>query len=539
MRKNTLKALSLMCTALMSMSCVVGCSGGTNDSQKPAGATEETTLDIYILNTGFGYQWLNDSIELFKQQDWVKEKYPNLYIPDIEFNSNYTYGTDMIKAGKKANKFDLIIGADGAGLRGVKDTSGALYLETLNDVFDSTVPGEDILYKDKMFDQYENVLDYNGTYWYSAYVANYMGFLYNADLFDALGLSVPRTTDELIALCKQVSDLNGSNSKYDKNYSIMYSTSRDAAMYWHDIAFNQFWCQYEGVEEYYNFFKGIDTVTETKNTKEVLRQQGRLEAMEVCYTLLHDYSFEGAGSIDFVEAQTRFLMGDGLIVANGDWLYEEMKTTVAGLKDRGIDYDIRFMKMPIVSAITDKLTTVKTDAQLAALVDAIDNGETSMEGVSAEDFARVKEARNFMYTSGYGGACCVPAYASGKEVAKDFLRFLATDQAINQYMKTTRGATSPFTYDVETKDPATYAAFDNIQKQKQAMFTSEDTQFLLPTNYKDFPLVYRGGFVSCPVGYIDVVFSKNGGKTAQEYFNDQIDYYTDAKWQDILRNSGV
>ena len=515
----------------------VGCK--KDGDKKPAGATDESTLDIYILNTGFGYQWLNDSIALFKQQDWVKEKYPNLYVPEITYNSQYKYGSDMIKAGEKANKFDLLIGVESTQFYDLKDASGNGYLESLKDVYNSAVPGESVLYKDKMYDEYEQYANYEGDYLTSFYVANYLGLLYNADLFAELGLSVPRTTDELSALCKKVKDLNGSNPKYKKDYTVMFSTSRDAAMYWQDIGLTAWWIQYEGVEEYYNFYRGIDTVTETRNTKEVLRQQGRLEALEVCYDLIHNYGFEGAGSIDFSEAQSRFLSGDGLIVANGDWFCEEMKLTIEGLKSRGIDYDIRFMKTPIISSIVDKLTTVKTDEKLAELVDAIDSGRSSLDGVSAEDFARVKEARSFMRTTGYGGGMVVPKYAKGKEVAKDFIRFLATDVAVDQYMKTTRGATPPFSYDVQKNDAAAYEKFDYIQKQKTDYFNDNDTFFIRSYSSTEFPLVYKGGLTAFPVGYIDVVFSKNGGKTAEQYFNDQIEYYTDAKWKDILRNAGV
>ena len=290
------------------------------------------------------------------------------------------------------------------------------------------------------------------------------------------------------------------------------------------------------MENYYNFYRGIDTITGTQNSRDVLAQQGRLESLEVLYDLLSEYSFTGAGSIDFIEAQTRFLLGDGLIMANGDWFYQEMDTTIEGLKKRGIDYDIRFMKNPVISAIIDVLPTVNDDATLAAVVDAVDKGETAYEGVSAADFARVKEARSFVYSGEYLNQAFIPSYANGKEAAKDFLRFLATDIACNQFMRSTGGATLPFKYDVKTADKDLYDSFDSIQKYRHDIYMADPT-FNLPARYEEFSLAYLGGLKPVPIGYVDSAFS-SAQYTAQEFFQMQIDYYSGSRWDDILRAAG-
>ena len=316
----------------------------------------------------------------------------------------------------------------------------------------------------------------------------------------------------------------------------MLSTSREEANYWQFLAFPIWWAQYEGMENYYNFYRGIDTITGTQNSRDVLAQQGRLESLEVLYDLLSEYSFTGAGSIDFIEAQTRFLMGDGLIMANGDWFYQEMDTTIEGLKKRGIDYDIRFMKNPVISAIKDVLPTVNDDATLAAVVDAVDKGETAYEGVSAADFARVKEARSFVYSGEYLNQAFIPSYANGKDAAKDFLRFLATDIACNQFMRSTGGATLPFKYDVKTADKDLYDSFDSIQKYRHDIYMADPT-FNLPARYEEFSLAYLGGLKPVPIGYVDSAFS-SAQYTAQEFFQMQIDYYSGSRWDDILRAAG-
>ena len=497
----------------------------------------EDTLEIYIQDLGYGTQWLRDEIALFKEQEWVKEKYPNLNIPDPSYNSQYGYGTTQIKAGEKANSVDLFFISAEYDLQKTVDANGEHYIENLNDLFEQKVPGEDVLYKDKMYESFEKTSKYEDTYWSTIWAASYQGFLYNADLFQTLGLSVPRTTNEMIALCKTVSDLGGSNEAYAKDYAIMLSTSRSEANYWQYMAFPIWWAQYEGIDNYNNFWKGIDVLSGTSNSKDVLAQQGRKESMDVIYELINKYSFTGAGSIDFIEAQTRFLSGDGLIMANGDWFYQEMSKTVQGLKESGIDYDIRFMKSPVISSIIDNLATINDDATLAAVVEAVDKGETEYGGVSAEDFTKVKEARSFVYTDSYLQQAFIPSYASAKGLAKDFLLFLATDAGINQFMKSTKGATLPFHYDVRTKDADAFEAFDGIQKYREEIYSAGAT-FILPSRYEEFPLAYLGGLKAVPAGFMDSAFSVSGGKDAESFFQDQIDFYTQAKWDDVLRNSG-
>ena len=130
----------------------------------PEAPDTEDTLEIYVQDLGFGTQWLRDEIELFKEQDWVKEKYPNLNIPAPKYNSQYGYGTNLIKAGAQANSIDLFFISADYEFQGLLDSSGNHYVADLNDVFNSQVPGEEIDYKDKMFDEYERMSRYNNTY---------------------------------------------------------------------------------------------------------------------------------------------------------------------------------------------------------------------------------------------------------------------------------------------------------------------------------------------------------------------------------------
>ena len=92
--------------------------------------------------------------------------------------------------------------------------------------------------------------------------------------------------------------------------------------------------------------------------------------------------------------------------------------------------EIVAMKMPVMSKIIDVLPdkSVKDDATLSAVIDAIDAGETSYSGVSANDFARIKEARNIKAEM-INPVMLIPKHASNKDIAKAFVAYLFSDRA--------------------------------------------------------------------------------------------------------------
>ena len=215
---------------LLALGCVLALSGMAGCGKKKVPDTEDT-LEIYVQNLGYGTKWLDDEIALFKEQDWVKTKYPNLNIPKPASNAEYAYAAGQILAGAKANTADLLFtSANYNDVIGKTDKSGNRYIADLNDVFEGKVPGEEILYKDKMFAAHEQTSKYDGKYWSTMWSCMYQGFMYNIEQFEALHLTVPNTTDELLALCNSVKSGEGYTSKLNTsrklNYTVMFSTER-------------------------------------------------------------------------------------------------------------------------------------------------------------------------------------------------------------------------------------------------------------------------------------------------------------------------
>ena len=113
--------------------------------------TSATQLDIYILDAGYGTEWLNKVSEEFKAQDWVKEKYPDLSI-EIDTNAESSYAEGKITAGANANPYDLLFGINLQTVYSKRDSNRNTLLLDITDVYESEVPGEQVLVKEKMLE---------------------------------------------------------------------------------------------------------------------------------------------------------------------------------------------------------------------------------------------------------------------------------------------------------------------------------------------------------------------------------------------------
>ena len=89
--KNSVKKVLLgVSTIAMLSSGLIGC---RNNADNP------NQIDIYVVNAGYRYEWVNAIKELFLQEDWVKEKYPNLAVS--------IYQNDNQNSVRQCSTFDL------------------------------------------------------------------------------------------------------------------------------------------------------------------------------------------------------------------------------------------------------------------------------------------------------------------------------------------------------------------------------------------------------------------------------------------------
>ena len=266
------------------------------------------------------------------------------------------------------------------------------------------------------------------------------GMLYNKTLFTELNLTEPNTTNELYELCEKL---------VDAGQTPFIFTSKEN--YWTCMMFLIWWAQYEGIDDYCNFYQGIVEEDGVKSySKDIFKQTGRLRSLEVIEDLITyptDFIHDDVNTLSFTQAQAKFLLRQGAMMPNGDWFETEMTKTA---EQDNITDVFTFMKTPVISSIVETLEDkTMSDKTLSDVVAAVDNEQTSYPGVSENDFAAIKAARRLILPVGNHTAM-IPAYSTAKEAAKDFLLFLATDKANEVFIKSTNGASMPFDYNIES-----------------------------------------------------------------------------------------
>ncbi len=525
-----------------------GCGKDKVDSSSPE------TLEVYIFNAGYGYEWCQTLLDAFKEETWVKEKYPNLAV-DLTHNEVENYATDMLNGSASTNKYEIIM-----GLNLYKSLGDAGRAEDLTKtVYETTVPGENVRYIDKM---YSSVLRSNlnatsnpaatDTYYTTTWATGMTGIVYNENALQKVGKPVPNTTDELIDIMKYVK--SNTISGYDQKYSFVTYTSSAYTNY----MLNTWWAQYEGCEEYANFFEGYDSSTNSISSA-VLSQEGRLKALEVLESVMskdkgYVYLNPAPGREAYRTTQNQLVMGKGLFMANGDWFDNEMRSFCEGLQQtQGHCDTIKLMKTPVISSIISQTPSIENDAELSALITAIDAGSKALSGtgydVEQDDFNRILDARTVVYSIGPGHNAVVPKTAVGKEVAYDFLRFMATDKALALYIEATNGASLPFNYDCKAQNVELYNKLSPMQKDRLDYFDGYQKAIdILPAEYS-FPLVFFGGLSAfksvdgkAGMEFLSGYSKGNYASAAERIFREDIKYWTDEfdrNWNTAVAEAGI
>ncbi len=537
------KIFALLLTIVVALGTFAGCNKTTQNGSQD--------LEIYCINKGYGTDWLESTKTLFQEQEWVKEKYPNLTI-SVSIDDMDATAHNQLSSGKNYNTTDLFFSA---ALEEYAGQSKGILANLTESVYNSTVPNENITVGEKMQEGlYQNMIygpesGETNQFYYFPYVSGFYGIIYNKTLLTKLGKQVPNTTDEFVALCEEVSNLN--TADYNAGYAIA-DNAQDG--YWSSL-YNIWWAQYSTLTKYSDFYYGM---VGSKQSSDVFKDEGRLKALEVFEQIFKPLKAEGdykyvsnkstykyitptanEAATDYMVVQSAFLQGQGLFHANGDYFSTEMDLYRKGFENAGYKYDFEFMKTPIISSIISKTPSIENDNELSALVKAIDNGDASLSGagyeVTQNDYNVIKDARGIVQN---GSSCAViPEYSASKDVAIDFLRFMATDVCQEGYIKTCLGLSTAFKYDIEK-----YDNFDNVSDISKSSFKIINASKIsikgipsensFPYGIKQF---YKNDLTTTT---LERLFSA-GQKTAQGIYQEEIDYWTNAqtKWQQIISSN--
>ena len=529
MKKKQLKFLSLLMALGMTMG-MTACGGKDT----------EQTLDVYLLVHGYGKLWLDSALERFQKTDWVKEKYPQLKV-NYQFDSNDMMAAQKLQAGASINKYDLLFSVN------LQQYADGGYLADLTDlVYNSEVPGEkDVKVIDKVpqrvLDKIKNFSD--SKYYVSSYIQGMYGMLYNATLLKSMNLEVPLTTDQFLETAAIIQNTGYTDGYGERQTKVIMNNASDD--YWR-TSFDVWWAQYEGVSGYEDYFRGYDAAEEKTGSITVLDQEGRLESLKVIESILSKYN-NATKNGDYMRTQVSFLAGEGVFHYNGDYFAGEMQADIDVLKEDGIDYDIKYMKMPVISAIRKHTPSITSDEALRDVIKEIDADKSydestaKINGVTEKDYLKIVEARGVAgYSAANSQAAVIPSYAKGKEIAADFLRFMYTDESIKDFTLSSGGMLFPSTYSI-IDDGEVVEKVNPISKSMYEIFkgTSNCSFKYLPS--AGGTLLGRGGLTSLKFdGKFEVYFNQGDEtKTAEAILAAEKNKWAGSAWEQMVASSGL
>lgn len=438
------KVFACISACIMATAAFAGCSKG-------GGISEATTgnIKVTIVDKGYDADWLYAIADLYEQE------YEGCTV-EIVVTSDSNALASKIRT--EANDSDLVITAGATSAFCAEENDG--YLLDLTDVYEAVQDGYDVSAKERMNKSVRAYYESDdGKFYQIPWVLGYSGLLYNKTVIDkALGTTytLPRTTDELFTFCESL-----------EAAGVTPFALSTAVSYWNYFMVPLYY-QYTGPESYDKFYEGYflqdgtwTKATESNFTGYLNSQIGVEKAAEVVYQLLSTEGEDAGGfgigvaqDLSFQQAQEVFLGSsvngtktDCAFLFSGDWFGNEMKKTI---ERNGVD--IRFMRMPVISSITETLENPMDETTLRLVIDAIDKGETSYAGVSQNDFDRIKTARFSACSPSTSHSMAIPKMKNGTRkyaLTKQFLNFMLSKDGQEMFTYTMNGITMPFGYTAE------------------------------------------------------------------------------------------
>lgn len=491
--------------------------GGGGKGDKIGNST--TDIEISYWNSGLGEEWLKNMVAAFQ------EKYP-------EYTVKYS-ATASDAAARSAYGLEDVDTIDLYLSTKVFDTSE---MEPLNDLLDTTAEGDTKPLKEKFNQLYlELEKSRDGNYYGLTYGGGVLSLVYNKKMFEEVGVAqTPRTTDELAAVCDKLSRAG---------YVPLAHFNSEG--YWPFIS--ELWfAQADGLDYYLNtYYACTDENGVSPSLDVMIADDGRHDVLKAYEKFITpEYVMAGSNSNDHVTVQTQFLNGGAAMMVNGSWLANEMES-VGAVDNFGM------MRMPVISSITDRLETVKSDSVLRRVISAIDSitdGEKTEEDyksgdgyvvdgntVSAADWAALVEARRSVATNFAGEVAFIPTYSNAKDGAKQFLEFMYSDTGYEIYTNTLN-MVMPMSFCDKEVDTSAW----NTYEAAQYNLLKEATAHVSRYNSGQHAVFTDGGALSFVTTYsiLPKMCSKNSDDrvTADKAWEDIVNYAKDNYENNWLAN---
>lgn len=518
MMKKGKKYLALLLAVTMTITCLAGCGGGEGGNKKTSSNQAGVDIEIAVWNSGTGIDWLKNLIAGFE------EKHP-------EYNVTFSDSSNINTVNASLGMEDI----DTTDLYLTYVSREYQDMEPLDELLEATADGDQAPLKDKFNATYlEGAQSEDGHYYSLTCGGGTLGMVYNTEMFEEAGITqLPRTTDELILVCDSL-----------KSYGITPLCHFVGGGYYTYMT-QVFMAQYDGIDYYTNNFYSCKDESGNSPSKDVLtKKDGRYKALKAYEQFITpEYVLAGSNSKSHTEIQTEFLNDKAAMMFNGSWLSYEMRNIASSDK-------FSVMKTPVLSSITDKLSTVKDDKMLRKVISAIDqitdgkkqlsdyaSGDDYIIGediISKADWEYVTSARNTVASNFAGQVSFVPNYSNSKEGAKDFLKYMYSDEGLKIYADTVQNPMPIALSTGESFDTSQYSAY--ARQHYKLMETAEN----LPDKHinRRHAIFNAGAADFVDVEYIFNFCSNNAGErmTAEQVWKLVIDKINDDYDTNWLKN---
>lgn len=523
------KFVALACAALVTTTCsFTACGGGDGEKYDPLNMDQ---IKIVVSNLGFGTD------QFFAIAEAFENTHPGKTVV-VEETILSSAQISQLEAGSFIG--DICMFNDDALWK--KWRSGIM--STLDDVVAAIPDGETKTIEEKTDQTLIHSYKVSDGHYYSVpWINENCAYVYNETALDTLlgkdSWELPKTTEELFVLCDRIKAAGGYGFVWNDAY---FGTGVYPAQYSGSEAIMHF-----NQGEYWNETTQSWELSDAENIQCLVENEGHLRAMKVLEKIGKEYSHQYSRNMTFINAQAAWggipYADDSklsVFMPNGDWTYNETKDYI---DETG--HVVGFMQMPVISDIVDTLSfyahgdtpfyslsaadKAVYDATLRQIIDYVDGDSTTVPtyqgtAVSEADIAIVREARSLL-----GGKCqgqaFIPSNSSKKDLAKEFLVFMASDMAVRIYSQKTNGL-SPYVSD---------STFDEITFDSKFMNEVLDVISVTKKEITLYSDVRTSGFFYPRTGLAQAFAGEK--ITAETLLSRDLTYFKQ-QWSTILKNAG-
>lgn len=472
--KKGKKILSFLLCLLTIMSLFLVSAGCSKDKI----IVDEKVINVRVFRGGYGVDWIYELKEKF-EATYAEEGYKvNILTPSYDSKGNNVL-TELFM-GNERTGVDLYFTTD-LRVRSVgPDGDYGVVVEDIREtVWNKPAIGfdgkeETLLIKDKAVKGIEpHMSDGDNMYGFN-WVQSVGGLVVNTRKLSRYGLTLPRTTNEMLHCFDTIyrgTTYNGNvieNSEKTTTFPITYVSGTSG---YTTVMLNTLLAQYEGIANFNEFWSmNANGQKMINDGYEVFNMEGITEMLEVAYrTFDPKIAAYGSQTQGVDQAQAKIMKDghDAIFMCNGDWMLNEVK-----LNYRNNLHDIEFINFPVISTLGIKLFGSGTrlnlndadcDALLSYIVGLVDENKTIEQIISAvsqnksititaDEAERVAEARGLYFSRGVEMVAYIAKDANAKEPAELLLRMFASNDFSKIFAQTTNG-TSPYAYDIEIDTP--------------------------------------------------------------------------------------